>query len=760
MKNIIVDSSTRLIEIIENDFKNLSRFPVRFVFVNGFLAWRELFTYFSNVFTIYELSDACRGKDTIPDRDIVFSKVRDLLTNNNSVTERIALLPVAEVLRIRRDAFPIRELATLQTSQSYSRVIVPLLWPSPSVQEELNMINRYSSGIIPVMEIKSTGINKLQIVSSASIAEKGSKVAHGIREYLEIWEKGGNENVTLVTEQAYNVATVSGDFSVVSFCNAFDRLSRISNFGLIEQHWGSESNWQWLLDELNGRKNLSEFIFYKLNMNTYNAEKLVHAWSSFDADHQWLALLWAKVENVVQEDIYNSILQKTEEPNLFRKVITLLPFHQHLTLDDISLRTDLMLHLKIRHLDQDFWHMYSDLEDLIEMIRVLPGVGERDTIEILKNVSGLIKANTPKHLWLQIVERTHRDLYTYLTYRPFVNPLVVAYMRSYVYSKACDTLLPELSQVEEESQTQNFYCFQTRNAVLEEEIPSGGKVYWIDALGLEWAPLLQRKLQSNGLKVEIRIARASLPTITSENEIMNGKFLSNTLDKIAHDQPYGSFPIAFNKQFKAISDFASKITQICSSEDRVLLTSDHGLTRFASKQEKIAVPEGYKSDFRGRFAEMITEGFLASETNKSWLVDNKRIILRGHNIFVGGNRASGETHGGASIEESLVPVFVVSKIDDIPLEITSYTREVELSLKEDTYIKLVLSSSRITSVMLKIKTMDITLHGRKEKPLCWVFTSTSISPGVYDMEVISTEGLIGCISVQISKGYKENDLGL
>lgn len=760
MKSIIVDSSARLIEIIENDFQDLSRFPVRFIFVNGFLAWRELFTYFSNVFTICELSDACRGKDTIPDRDIVFSRVSDLLTNSNSLTKKIALLPVAEVLRIGRDAFPIKELATLEIDPSYSRVIVPLLWPSPSVQEELNMINRYSSGIIPVMEIKSTGINKLQIVSSTSIAEKGSKVAQGIREYLEIWEKGGNENVTLVTEQVCNIATVSGDFSVVSFRNAFDRLSRISNFGLIEQHWGSESNWQWLFDELNGRKNLSEFISYKLNMNTYNPKKLVYSWSSFDADYQWLALLWAKFENAVQKNIYNFILQRTEEPKLFKKVITLLPFRQHLTLDDITLRTDLMHHLKIRHFDQDFWHMYNDLEDLIEMLRVLPGVGERDTIEILNCVSKLIKLDTPKHLWLQIVEIIHKDLYTYLTYRPFVSDLVASYMKSYVYSKACDTLLPKLSEFEEEWQTHNYYCFQTRNAVLEEEMGTGEKVYWIDALGLEWAPLLQRKLQSNGLKVEVRIARASLPTITSENEIMNGIFLSNTLDKIAHDQPYGLFPIAFNKQFKAISDFASKITQICSSEDRVLLTSDHGLTRFATGQEKIAVPEGYKSDFRGRFAEMTTEEFLASETNKSWLVDDKRIILRGHNIFVGGNRASGETHGGASLEESLVPVLVVSKIDDTSLEITSYTREVELSLKEDTYIKLILSSSRVKNVILKIKSIDRILHGRKKKPLCWVFTSTSIPPGEYEMEVISTEGLIGCISVEISKGYKENDLGL
>ncbi len=760
MKSIIVDSSTRLIEIVENDFQNLSRFPVRFVFVNGFLAWRELFTYFSNVFTIYELSDACRGKDTIPDRDIVFSKVRDLLTNNNSVTEKIALLPVAEVLRIRKDAFPIRELATLQTSQSYSRVIVPLLWPSPSVQDELNMINRYRSGIIPVMEIKSTGINKLQIVSSASIAEKGSKVAHGIREYLEIWEKGGNENVTLVTEQACNVATVSGDFSVVSFCNAFDRLSRISNFGLIEQHWGSESNWQWLFDELNGRKNLSEFISYKLNMNTYNPEKLIHAWGKFNTDLRWLVLLWAKLVDMASVDFYNTLLKNTKEPGQFVKTITLIPFYQELGLEDITQRTELMVELKIQHLDQYFWHLYSNLDDTIEMLRVLPGVGERDSNEILKCVSELVLKNIPKQNWLQIIEKTHNDLYLYLTYRPFDNNFVALYMRSYVFSRVSDTLFPELLQLGEKWQQQNLYCFPTRNSVLEEVAESEEVVLWIDALGLEWAPLLQRKLQARGLKVKMQIARATLPTITEENKIKNGKCISKDLDKIAHDSSYGTFPKAFSKQFKVIDEISDKIKQICSRDGRVIVASDHGLTRFAARQERIDVPEGYESNYRGRFAEIITGASLASEITNRWIVENKRVILRGHSIFAGSTRASGETHGGASLEESLVPIFVVHESDDVPLEISDYTRVLEVSPKGEIKISLTLSSPRAENVFLQVKTLDVILKGEKIKALGWEFISTSMQSGKYDMEVISTEGLIGCISVQISKGYKENDLGL
>ena len=225
-------------------------------------------------------------------------------------------------------------------------------------------------------------------------------------------------------------------------------------------------------------------------------------------------------------------------------------------------------------------------------------------------------------------------------------------------------------RVRELALSRPYNRFETRQKLLE-RFDGNAKLYWLDALGVEFCGYIQARASQFGLHAEIEIARADLPTLTSQNKNFyddwrGDKFDKNQrLDELKHSPEKFdadgkcSAPTYLDAEFEIIDSVIREIKNALAnrSAEKVVLTSDHGASR-------LAVMYGRENKFRMNSAgehsgrccpinDLDAKPDCASEENGYW-------VLANYDRFSGGRLSSVEVHGGATLEEILVPVIEFS----------------------------------------------------------------------------------------------------
>ena len=213
--------------------------------------------------------------------------------------------------------------------------------------------------------------------------------------------------------------------------------------------------------------------------------------------------------------------------------------------------------------------------------------------------------------------------------------------------------------------------------------------FWIDGFGIEYAPILMRELKSRGIIPDsVKIATALLPTETDynhqwdEDDPLTEKWIR--LDSCSHhgmpdDKSYYSCIV---HQLEVFSEAAKRVEELLDKHDYVVITGDHGSSRFAAlafhDPSVVPVTAPNKSTIRsfGRFCELDeksvdmialpgTSKVTATIGGKTFLVMNTYQHFSVSGNVAGGNTddhdVAGETHGGNTAEERLVPVIIVKR---------------------------------------------------------------------------------------------------
>ena len=221
------------------------------------------------------------------------------------------------------------------------------------------------------------------------------------------------------------------------------------------------------------------------------------------------------------------------------------------------------------------------------------------------------------------------------------------------------------------------FALPTRESVLESLRADGVVLCWVDALGCEFLGFIQSVAERLGLKLKVTPARAKLPTITSVNRSFFDEWQGekmppvSRLDKIKHgdfekfDEPSTHAATELPHELIVIEESINAIAMRLRKKpgSKVVLTSDHGATRLAviSNSETVwELPEKgkhggrccRKSDFDGVLPSCVTESD-----------DEKWHVLAGYDRFKGGRKGDVEVHGGATLEEMVVPVIEFELLD-------------------------------------------------------------------------------------------------
>ena len=246
------------------------------------------------------------------------------------------------------------------------------------------------------------------------------------------------------------------------------------------------------------------------------------------------------------------------------------------------------------------------------------------------------------------------------------------YFKQYRLMKVTNRITPEfLAQVEQNAQRLPYTHLETRDsAILRIPDKKDAFLYWIDALGVEYLSYIAILAKKKGLSIHVDIAYVELPTITSINKGFFEKWAGSKkekeprLDEIKHKEEGGYF----YKPGQAPVHLASELEVIRKAIDRAatelamhtcktfVIASDHGASRLAVIHHQ---EEKYDTDTKGEHSGRCCKEFTDADLPQA-ICENGYLVLADYGRFKNSRAANVEVHGGASLEEVIVPIITLS----------------------------------------------------------------------------------------------------
>lgn len=610
--------------------------------------------------SVVRMSDFCIKDDKFPSVDelVDYFRTSDVDYRDN----KVVVVGLGEYLALRGATITDKELLRLKnTTLGNARAILLLRGVSTQaakiIRDDNKMVAQQRAYISnnPTTNISITNVP----------ADIGLVAKTGVKHLLRAMEDGtlGNINTStslMLDNTLFPLTTLSGAYSVVRLL--------VKDLTL-DNELGTEEQWQRLLKDLNKCGNDIKNVFDMNGIDEGIIDDLCLAVSGIEY-RNWLVFLYFKLS---EEQIQNSYLKLVVGG----------------TLNFVDFKTNLMVKItEFSHKDRKFRQLYDERKKLL-----------KDFPE--EDIAAFVKANeiNPEESIYRLTDNTRLEKKAIVKWIaqngfseaiPYVYPALDAYLKKYLFD--CPVLAGELTEyfdfykrqkvlnhisdnfiklVEKYASGISYAQLPTRdNAIKAIADKNGAYLYWIDALGVEYLSYITALAKKKGLSIHTDIVRSDLPTITSINkqfyEQWTGgkKYKEEQLDNIKHKDKGGYFftddeepihiPAELDVVEKALNTAAMELgMHNCKS---FVIASDHGASRLAviKKQE---VP--YETDTKGEHSGRCCKAFDGCDVPYK-VEDNGFIILSDYGRFRGSRPANVEVHGGASLEEIVVPVITLT----------------------------------------------------------------------------------------------------
>lgn len=314
------------------------------------------------------------------------------------------------------------------------------------------------------------------------------------------------------------------------------------------------------------------------------------------------------------------------------------------------------------------------------------------------------------------------------------------YLKAYRESKVADTDNPYLHQyyatgcANSTNLYSMYYELQRQEALIAPYI-GGADIYVLDGVGAEYIPLIIDLLELNGYGIEYcDYAACHLPSITDVNKaylesVEYNEWFLDFDQKVIHGEYYKP-AVNLRKAFDILEEKIRDIVQE-SAGRKILITADHGATARAKWTETKKKYNFEESDHEGRCCSISSKTDYTDTADYIVYEDEGKpgnpyiISLNETSLY---NRPKYENHGGATVEEMLVPVIVagpqtgqkkiVYKVMDDKLEVTGLDKKVIFAIvpdPDDAYVieadgtkqQLIADSGMYSTILSSGKEQDI-----------------------------------------------------
>lgn len=523
----------------------------------------------------------------------------------------------------------------------------------------------------------------------------------------------------------------------------------------LEKPLGTQAQWQWLLGIMGQLKNIRSCVQSILECQIEDLVSGLSRYYRWNENERWLyyiALrLWRPNNNPYLCHLIDTCSRSDALiRDIYRKMAEDTSIKERL-INDEQYDEDIFW--------QKFWKIYQNRRKCLEMIA---GNISRETMDFCQWIK-LKKEKNAIYYLTDLTEPEIQTIFELLNMRSNtvnrdlnigvlnrVYPKVVQYLNScafnadgvdhktlldiqkyfdlYKYCKVVNQFAPELEELSrKEAVERTFNKFPKRDASIEKicsRAEHGEKieVWFIDAMGAEFLNYVLEGCKLRRFETRSWLHRANIPTETEQNytfELRNKLFQANiriidekTIDEGKHvrDKDYqylsSTLPIHLCSELNCLDKALNRIENELryNGIHTVYIIPDHGASRFAvlaSESEDIVDTET-KSFSSGRYCEWRDGMERIDDAIRS--DDEMFYVMSGYRRFKGGRKAAVEVHGGASLEEVLVPMIKIS-LPGCEVEIFMDEAEIKVDYKTCAVLKL--------KSMMKLSDVHIELQDGK-----------------------------------------------
>ncbi|MDL2264145.1 BREX-4 system phosphatase PglZ [Synergistaceae bacterium OttesenSCG-928-I11] len=698
------------------------------------------------------MSDFCSSSDKIPDVDGLFSYIE--AADVNVKGKKFVVTGLGEFLALRGVDEAKRTLSRLKDLNIGGAKVVLLLRGLYSLIAGLETDPRFDSRRFSVVDRGECDLSFTLVAPSV-----GLSVLTGFKAILSKLEEGRCGRIIANTEINFDKAILSVD----QINNAYDGLRLGAMEFALARSCGTDSQWAELLIELNQSSGSLDAVFEKHGFDR-NLESNFYSRAAGENYDNWLYFICLKSKiDILRNGYLRFVLDKT---NRFEEFVSNV----------------LNAIIEIPHTDKRFTVFYKERKELVEKFP------ESDIADFVVNSRQVVAESIYK-----LTDRTkteREEIVAWLSNNGLIPeleniyPVLAAYMKKYAFKcpeladlltdyfdaykrqKLSNQLEPEfLEKVDELAISRPFSGLPTREMIMDSIDKNETYLYWLDALGVEYLGLIEALVQKKGLAVHISIARAELPTITSINRGFfdswkGGKKEKNAeLDDTKHHDVGGynftdnELPIHLARELDIITAMIDKAaTELALRHcKRFLIVSDHGASRLAVLRRK---EEKYDTDTSGEHSGRCCKLFHPNDLPFA-ADENGYLVLADYGRFKGSRAANVEVHGGASLEEVVIPVIELSlKNSNVTVKLVDET--VTADFRAGAEIKLFFNSPvQKISVVLDGKPYQAVQTGDNHY---FVKLPDTKRAGEYPADVYAGDNLIGKILIKTQgKSGKVND---
>ncbi|MCR5833602.1 MAG: BREX-4 system phosphatase PglZ [Selenomonadaceae bacterium] len=665
---IAFDSLDELKKFLRDDKDRKTFSPVRFINVDSLHDWIQIKNFSDTLATNFIfLSDYCAEEDTFPN-------LRKLRSDLQKESRNICVLPLSEFLRLNPDlvAREINLLLNLRKDEVCSFRFYFPMYRMKNFFGSLKISDSRQKNCVLLLSSKETDDYSLTVIQKSMRFKISGECVDGFKQYLSYWENYPNTSLTLYTENAVYLQDKKFFDNVKVIANAFDLLRQNHNLPAeFKRNFGREEDWQKMV-ELVATVGNFEQVFrgeFKLDGFGISAFKNFGVLENF---RQWLLWLWcmlqgsdylsrcAKASTSPKEfmnQIYEMIFSCVDEKNFNslcderREILSLTKTFPPETFPEQIRQADKRLALKIltntSHVEQLL--IFETLQRFgfkeLSAVRKILKVTFPQLANYLAEGAESLGDNQAKYFnhyrWLKVTNRLTADFNRYVT---------------------------DIA----ENAGRNIYALKSRNEIVNEEYSDKAAVFFVDGLGAEYMNFFVTDFASleENFSIKYQIGRCNLPSVTEHNkDFLSGKNVAEeilTLDTIKHEDR--NYPENILGELQFLSTLKEKILHALNLYEKIILCSDHGTSRLAVLARKTEFDTAFCAENRkvyksGRFAEALPNDTVNFPTALEY--DNKTIFAD-YSRFTQKGAPGNEIHGGATLEEILVPVITIERRKKIP----------------------------------------------------------------------------------------------
>lgn len=587
---------------------------------------------------------------------------------------------------------------------------------------------------------------------------------------LSTWVEGTPSEVIYIKTKKSKYEFPNSLLEIKQYSSAFDVLTKMNTeLAVVESDCGTEAQWEYLAEELKKYSNWHEFVEKEFGGSTKLA-LFIGNLSAMDAKKRWTYFIAMKVCGIQGNSYLANVVTAS------------------ITLDDFYDRLYTCL-LEVNAESKQFPQLFEERTQLLHKINVptevvasfCKQVTTKGKDAILYLTDATVQEKEAVIEWLDryaegmerkkvetLLRKAYPALHSYLGQYNYGKTLLTEYFNTYKYNKVVNRISTDFRAMMEEQAEKREYnsILPARSSLVSKLDKKDAKLYFVDALGVEYLNYMQDLCYDKHLSMSVQLARCELPSITCINKDFLGEFehraSTTDLDKLKHegtgkyDYTQTQLPIHIIEEFSIINRVVENVEADLNngSVKKIYIISDHGASRLAvinNKENKWEISE--KGIHSGRCcpqSDISEKPDVATEENGFWCLAN-------YDRFKGGRKANVEVHGGASLEEVTIPIIEIQKAGDhVKCYVMEDYRVITVSFKKKAKIQLFAATeSEKIHLQLNGKTYQAIQSSQK---YVYDVEMPDVKKGIHTFDVFDADRLIaqGLTFEAKSAGASEN----